>query len=79
MTPQDIMVLISNYGFPMVACVCLVIFGYKIISKMNQMVDDMRRTVDHNTEVVENLSRSIEMYNYTDNVHKHTIGKGDDE
>ena len=52
MNTSDVVTLISNLGFPIVACVALFWLNMKTSETYSKTIDDMRKTIDENTKVI---------------------------
>ena len=55
MNAQDISNLISTLGFPIVACGALFWSNLKTSDRYNKTIDEMRKTIEDNTRVTEQL------------------------
>lgn len=52
MNTSDVVTLISNLGFPIVACVALFWLNMKTSESYNKTIDDMRKTIEDNTKII---------------------------
>lgn len=54
MDSNTVVTLISSVGFPIVACMFLAWFVFKV-------VEDLRKTVEHNTNIMEKILTKLDM------------------
>lgn len=59
MTVQDISTLVSSLGFPIVACGALFWSNLKTSDHYNKTIDEMRKTIEDNTRVTEQLINKL--------------------
>ena len=59
MTVQDISTLVSSLGFPIVACGALFWSNLKTSDHYTKTIDEMRKTIEDNTRVTEQLINKL--------------------
>lgn len=55
MEANEIQQLISNLGFPIVACVALFYMNMKTSETYNKTMEEMRDTIEKNTETIQSI------------------------
>ena len=73
MNVQDVTNLVSSLGFPIVACGALFWSNLKTSDRYNKTIDEMRKTIEDNTRVTEQLINKLSEGKgvNTDDVHLH--------
>lgn len=61
MDANTIQQLISNLGFPIVACVALYYMNMKTTETYNKTMEDMRDTINKNTETMQNILEHLKV------------------
>lgn len=61
MDANTIQQLISNLGFPIVACVALYYMNMKTTETYNKTMEDMKNTINKNTETMSNILKHLKV------------------
>lgn len=56
---QELMQIISNCGFPIAVCLYLIYAGQKRDDKFSASVEQLRQTVENNTNIIQRLYDKI--------------------
>ena len=60
MNVDELIKFIGTTGFPVVMCCDLYYVLYMVIMRYTQQIDDLRKAIDHNTNVMSKLLAKIE-------------------